>query len=149
MFMESWVLRVSCKVNMKPFRLHLLCKKPEVFMEWWILRVSCKVNMKLFRPLDYFTWDPKYSSFHEHSKNQIHFLNIGARSRLTENVLTSLSLRHSMTILNNFLKFHIYKPRVYGDTCVTPCLCTWKHHIFQRWWEHVLRYLPSPFYTRV
>ena len=29
MFMESWILQVSCKVNMK---LHLLCKRPEVFM---------------------------------------------------------------------------------------------------------------------
>ena len=38
-----------------------------MFMESWILRVSCKVI--------YFARDPKYSWFHEHSKNWIHFLN--------------------------------------------------------------------------
>ena len=32
LFMESWILQVSCKVNAKPFSLHLLCKRPEVFM---------------------------------------------------------------------------------------------------------------------
>ena len=26
------MLRVSCKVNVKPFGLHLLCKRPKVFM---------------------------------------------------------------------------------------------------------------------
>ena len=35
MFMESWILRVSCKVNVKPFGLHLLCNRPEVFMIPW------------------------------------------------------------------------------------------------------------------
>ena len=33
--MESWILRVSCKVNVKPFGLHLLCTRPEVFMIPW------------------------------------------------------------------------------------------------------------------
>ena len=45
MFMESWILRVSCKVNMKPFWLH--------------------IN---------FARDPKYSWLYEHSKNWIDFL---------------------------------------------------------------------------
>ena len=31
-FMETWILGVSYKVNVKPFGLHLLCKRPEVFM---------------------------------------------------------------------------------------------------------------------
>ena len=44
--MESWILQVSFKVNVKPFGLHLLCKRP------------------------------KYSWFHEHSKNWIHFLKV-------------------------------------------------------------------------
>ena len=35
MYMESWILRVSCKVNVKPFGLHLLCTRPEVFMIPW------------------------------------------------------------------------------------------------------------------
>ena len=35
MFMESWILRVSYKVNVKPFRFHLLCKRPKVFMIPW------------------------------------------------------------------------------------------------------------------
>ena len=33
--MESWILRVSCKISMKPFGLHLLCMRPEVFMIPW------------------------------------------------------------------------------------------------------------------
>ena len=41
-----------------------------MFMESWILRVSCKVNVKPLLCM----WDPKYSWFHEHSKNWIHFL---------------------------------------------------------------------------
>ena len=32
LFMESWILRDSCKVNVKPFGLHVFCKRPEVFM---------------------------------------------------------------------------------------------------------------------
>ena len=35
MFMESWILRVYCKVNMKPFGLHLLCTRPKIFMIPW------------------------------------------------------------------------------------------------------------------
>ena len=35
MFMESWILRVSCIVNVKTFRLHLLCKRTEVFLIPW------------------------------------------------------------------------------------------------------------------
>ena len=33
--MESWILQVSYKVNVKPFGLHLLCTRPEVFMIPW------------------------------------------------------------------------------------------------------------------
>ena len=43
-----------------------------MFMESWILRVSCKVYVGF----TYFARDPKYSRFHEHSKNWIHFLNV-------------------------------------------------------------------------
>ena len=38
--MESWILRVSCKVNVKPFGLHLLCKRPELFMIPWTIQKS-------------------------------------------------------------------------------------------------------------
>ena len=38
--MESWILRVSYKVNVKPFGLHLLCKRPEVFMIPWTFQKS-------------------------------------------------------------------------------------------------------------
>ena len=38
--MESWILRVSCKVNVKPFGLHLLCKRLEVFMIPWTFQTS-------------------------------------------------------------------------------------------------------------
>ena len=36
--MESWILRVSCKVDVKPKGLHLFCKRPEVFMIPWTLQ---------------------------------------------------------------------------------------------------------------
>ena len=39
MFVESWILRVSCKVYMKPFGLHLHCKRPEVFMIPWTFQI--------------------------------------------------------------------------------------------------------------
>ena len=42
-------------------------------MESWILQVSCKANKGLHVS---FARDTKYSWFHEHSKNWIHFLNI-------------------------------------------------------------------------
>ena len=38
--MESWILKVSCKVNVKPFGLHLLCKRPKVFMIPWTFQKS-------------------------------------------------------------------------------------------------------------
>ena len=38
--MESWILRVSCKVSVKRFGLHLLCKRPEVFMLPWTFQKS-------------------------------------------------------------------------------------------------------------
>ena len=40
LFMETWILRVSCKVNVKRFGLHLLCKRPEVFMIPWTFKKS-------------------------------------------------------------------------------------------------------------
>ena len=40
--MESWLLRISCKVS-KAFGLHLLCKKPKVVMIPWIFQ-----NLNLF-----------------------------------------------------------------------------------------------------
>ena len=43
-FMESWILRVSCKVNVKHFGLHLLCTRPEVFMIPWTFQ---KLNLFL------------------------------------------------------------------------------------------------------
>ena len=48
-----------------------------MFMESWILRFSCKVIMNTSGLLQskYFARDPKYSWFHEQSKNLIHFLN--------------------------------------------------------------------------
>ena len=47
MFMKSWILWVSCKVNMK----HLLCKGPEVFMIPWTfqkLNSLLKYTNKIF-----------------------------------------------------------------------------------------------------
>ena len=38
MFMESWIIWVSCKVNVKPYGLHLLWKRPEVFIIPWTLQ---------------------------------------------------------------------------------------------------------------
>ena len=38
--MESWILRVSFKVYVKLFWLHLLCKRPEVFMILWTFKKS-------------------------------------------------------------------------------------------------------------
>ena len=56
MFMEPWILWVSCKVNMKPKSLAKLT---------WSLK-----------GFTYFARDPNYSWFHAHSKNRFHFLNI-------------------------------------------------------------------------
>ena len=57
-----------------------------MFMESWILRVSCKVGYIFARDLKYslfhalgftyFARDPKDSWFHEHSKNWIHFWDV-------------------------------------------------------------------------
>ena len=33
--MESWILRLSCKVNVKPFGFQLFCKRCKVFMIPW------------------------------------------------------------------------------------------------------------------
>ena len=44
-------------------------------MESWILWLSGKVNVKTFG-FTYLVRDPKYSRFHEPFKNRIHFLNI-------------------------------------------------------------------------
>ena len=49
-----------------------------MFMESWIFRVSCKVNVT------YFARDPKYSWFHDHSKNRIHFLIIAEQSTVLQ-----------------------------------------------------------------
>ena len=38
--MESWILRIFCKVNLKPFGLHLLCKRRKVFMNPWTFQKS-------------------------------------------------------------------------------------------------------------
>ena len=54
LFMESWVLWVSCKVN-----------------EWFHLLCKCSLTLQEFT---YFARDPKYSWSYEHSKNWIHFL---------------------------------------------------------------------------
>ena len=48
-----------------------------MFIEIWILRGSCKRPQVFMIPWKYFgslARDPKYSWFHEHSKNRIHFL---------------------------------------------------------------------------
>ena len=46
-----------------------------MFMESWILRVSCKVNMKPIKGFHVnFARDPKYSWFHEQAKINLDYL---------------------------------------------------------------------------
>ena len=64
-------------------------------MESWIRRASC-----------YFARDPKYSWFHEPSKNRIHFLNIPLRWK-TESSALALASPYSLvaTHVNVWLSF--------------------------------------------
>ena len=63
-------------------------------MESWILWVSCKVNI--------FARDLKYSWFHEHSKNLIHFLN-------KTNYIPQLSRVVGVSTLDTNLSFNLMK----------------------------------------
>ena len=103
MFMESWILQVSCKVNVKPFRLHLLCKRPEAFMIPWTSLAKLAWNPS---GITYFARDPKYSWFHGHTKNRTHFLNDNWYSKvLTSNIkqcITCYTLLHR-ALLTSFL----------------------------------------------
>ena len=60
MLMKSWILRVSCKVNVASLTLQDTQSIHDS------MNLGFHVN---------FARDPKYSWFHEHSKNWIHFLN--------------------------------------------------------------------------
>ena len=64
MFMESWLLRVSCKVNVKPFRLHLFCKRPEVFMiPWTFKKLNSFLNWFTVFGLNVYTFWGRHKSY--------------------------------------------------------------------------------------
>ena len=64
---KKWIRFLECSLNHEYFRslAKWMNSMFGMFMELWILRVSFKVN---------FARDPKYSWFHEHSRNWIHCL---------------------------------------------------------------------------
>ena len=105
MFMESWKLRVPCKVNAKPFGLPLLCKRTKVFMIPW---TSYGLHVTFAR-------GPKYLWFQEHSKSRKHFLIIAIKHKKipTSDFVVSITLHHEQRSYKNKANqrrcFHVWQ----------------------------------------
>ena len=76
-----------------------------MFMESWKLRVSCKINVYFGLNVNFARdRDPKYSWFYEHSTNWIHFLRTIAGNTSHIKIFHILCIQFVLSMACQFMK---------------------------------------------